>query len=299
VVIGECPGFEFDSAATFRYLRTFDFAESCGIEMINFEFDDYVEVPFDHPRVPRVKIARAAAEADAIVNVPRMKSHKLTTLSLGIKNCFGMLEKSSRRKVHALGLHQGIAALYKLFHPAFTLVDGLTIPADGAVYGQHVRLGAIAASEDMLSVDLVCSRLLGAHPADIDHIRIAWGDRSIRPELVGDHIEPVTVGGLEDTRKRRAYRTIYRTVYAADHYLSRFGVQSTIPWFHCTFGIHPVVNWTKCNYCGECEKVCPVDAIELKKSELDYGRCGRMRCLRCIDVCEPAAISVKQAFRST
>jgi ferredoxin len=267
--------------------------------MVNYELGEYVEVPFDHPRVPKVRIAKIAAEADAIINVPRMKSHKLTTLSLGIKNCFGMLEKTSRRKVHVMGLDQGIAALYKLFKPAFTLIDGLTVPAAGAVYGEHLRFGVIAASEDLLSLDIVCSRLLGADPADITHVAIARGDRTMQPEVVGDQVEPIKVGGLEDTRRRRAYRNIYRTVYTVDHYLSRVGVQTTIPWFHTKFGIHPEVEWAKCNQCGKCAEICPVEAFDIKKRALDYGRCGRMRCLKCVEVCDPGAIVVKQAFRSS
>lgn len=298
-MFGECPGFEFDSQGTLRFLKVQELADGCGVEMVNFETDSYVEVPFDHPRVPVVRIARAAAEADAIVNVPRMKSHKLTTLSLGIKNCFGMLEKASRRRVHVMGLDQGIAALYKLFHPAFTLIDGLTVPAAGAVYGENLKFGVVAASEDMLSLDLVCSRLLGADPAEITHVAMAWGDRQMQPEVVGDEVEPVRVGGLEDTGRRRAYRNIYRAVYTIDHYLSLVGVQTTIPWFHCKFGIHPVVDWSMCDSCGECVEVCPVGAINLKRPALDYGRCGRMRCLKCVEVCKPQAITVKQAFRSS
>jgi uncharacterized protein (DUF362 family)/ferredoxin len=296
--LGECPGFEFDSEATFRFLRIREFAGDCGVEVINFEFDRYVEVPFSHPKVPRIRVAKSALEADAIINVPRMKSHKLTTLSLGIKNCFGMVERTSRRYVHAMGIDHGIAALYKLFKPAFTLVDGLTVPAEGAVYGEYHKFGVLAASEDMLSVDIVCSRLLGADPADIKHIAMVWGDRSMQPEVVGDRVQPIRVTGLEDTGKRRTYRKIYQTVYAADHYLSKTGAKTIIPWFHRKLGIHPVVDWSRCNNCGKCTDVCPVDAVNLANRKLDDAKCGRVRCLKCVEVCEPGAISVKQAFRS-
>jgi ferredoxin len=167
------------------------------------------------------------------------------------------------------------------------------------VYGEHLNFGVVAASEDMLSIDLVCSRLLGADPADITHIALAWKDRSVQPEIIGDQVEPIRVGGLEDTRNRRTYRRLYRTVYAADHYLSRAGAKSIIPWFHLKFGIHPVVDWQKCNGCGECASECPIEAFNIEKQALDYGRCGQLRCLKCVDVCKPQAISVKQAFRSS
>ena len=44
-------------------------------------------------------------------------------------------------------------------------------------------------------------------------------------------------------------------------------------------------NVEKCDFCGTCVAVCPVDAIDLSetKLEIDYEKCTE--CLNCIKVC--------------
>ena len=95
-VIGECPGFEFDSEVTFKFLKVRELADEIGAEFVNLERDEYVESGFHHPWVKCVRVARLAVECDAIINIPRMKSHKLTDISLSIKNCFGLIAKRYR-----------------------------------------------------------------------------------------------------------------------------------------------------------------------------------------------------------
>ena len=57
-------------------------------------------------------------------------------------------------------------------------------------------------------------------------------------------------------------------------------------------GISPVVYKKKCTGCGECEKVCPAKAIQLKnnKAVIDGLKC--IGCATCIAVCPYAAVDV-------
>lgn len=289
--LGKSTGFEFDPSATFRFLKVYEFAYDNGIDLIDFETDSYVEKSFDHPFIHKVLVARSAVEADAIVNVPRMKSHKLTTLSMAIKNCFGMLAPKSRRIIHAAGIHNGIAALYELFHPAINVMDGLIIPAEGAIYGAKAELSVITASEDMLSLDFACAPMLGANPMEIEHLAIASHGSSPSFDIVGDEVTPVNIFGLRNTAKRKLYRAIYQSLYAFDEAASRLGAPTIIPWFHTKFGIHPVVNWQKCTGCGDCIKVCQVEAIDLSRQCIDYSRCSRLRCMACVEACPKGVIT--------
>ncbi|MEN6519711.1 MAG: DUF362 domain-containing protein [Armatimonadota bacterium] len=297
-VIGDCSGFEYDSYTTFDILGIRDLAQQLGVEVVNFEEDRYIEVPFDHPRIRRVKIAATAVESEAIVNVPKMKCHKLTDVSLAIKNCFGMLHKSSRREVHAKGLDAGIAALYKLFRPVMSVMEGLVIPVSGAVYGEYMSMGVIAASTDMLALDLFASKLLGFERSDVKHLKLAARGRSPLIDIAGDEVEPVDIAAGSSKLRKNLYRHLYATVYASDHYLSNFGVKSLIPWFHSRFGIHPVIDWKRCSYCDACAAACPVNAIDIESEKLDYGQCSKARCLMCVNMCPNGAVTIKQSFKS-
>lgn len=41
----------------------------------------------------------------------------------------------------------------------------------------------------------------------------------------------------------------------------------------------------KCDFCGTCVAVCPVDAIELKASELIISESACIDCYNCVYVC--------------
>jgi pyruvate formate lyase activating enzyme len=49
---------------------------------------------------------------------------------------------------------------------------------------------------------------------------------------------------------------------------------------------------TKCIRCGRCQKVCPVEAIELSKKDRKVNRSVCNLCLECADVCPTGAIAV-------
>lgn len=297
VIIGESAGFEYDSRTTFEILRMQRLATSLGVELLNFEDAPYIEAPFEHPLIKKVRVARAAVECDAIINIPRMKCHKLTDVSLGVKNCFGMLHKHSRREVHAKGLHHGIAALYRLFHPAITVLDGLLVPTSGAVYGGYNRYGLVAASTDMLALDMVASPLLMFDPWAVDHIAIAARVGEPEISVVGDQVEPISTSKAGSRWKRKIYRRAFEALYGLDYCLSSFGARTIIPWFHTRFGVRPVIDWSKCNNCKDCVRACPIDAINSEARTLDYNACVRARCLECVNVCPQNAVSVRQAFK--
>ncbi|OGP62422.1 MAG: ferredoxin [Deltaproteobacteria bacterium RBG_13_49_15] len=55
------------------------------------------------------------------------------------------------------------------------------------------------------------------------------------------------------------------------------------------------VDQEKCEGCGECVEVCPVEVFELvdeKSSPVNADEC--LGCESCVEVCEPAAITVEE-----
>jgi uncharacterized protein (DUF362 family) len=68
-------------------------------------------------------------ESDFSVNVPVMKTHSQTVVSLGIKNIKGMIDVNSRKKCHSSDLqkdlHFMVARLADRLPPSFTILDGI------------------------------------------------------------------------------------------------------------------------------------------------------------------------------
>jgi len=140
-------------------------------------------------------------ESDFVVNLPVLKTHTQTMVSLGIKNLKGTIDIPSRKKCHSikpgLDLHRMVSKLLLPMPPMFTLIDGIYSHERGPnVDGQARRSNLLVASSDLLSADRVGAKVLGFEPGNIPYlVHVA---RSLkRPvdlsdvEVVGERIEDV------------------------------------------------------------------------------------------------------------
>lgn len=113
------------------------------------------------------------------LNMPKLKTHSMSTVTLGVKNQFGLIAQEDRIKDHNWKLHQKFADIFSLVSPDFTLVDGLYAvnyghyPAEGLAEESVERLGILIGGPDTLAVDAVGADLLGFAPAEVEHLRLA------------------------------------------------------------------------------------------------------------------------------
>ena len=295
--IGDCAGMEFHSDKTFHLLGFDDFARDMGVELVNFDHDETVLCPvrFGFGLVRRLAMPRSAMEADAVINLPRLKRHNLTTVTLGVKNLMGVAAKSARRRIHVWGLHKGTAWLAKLLRCHLTIVDGTTL-VERPVFGRQTPLNILLASRDVVAVDKVACRFLGVAPRRVAHLRHAeaLGVGGQPPELVGDveALPPEAAGGAVGLKKR-LLRAAYRLTFGLELLYNRLTGKSLLPAVHIRFGSHPVLDAAQCDQCGACIEVCPVDAIDLDSRRINYRLCREVRCMRCVEACPRKAIRIR------
>jgi uncharacterized protein (DUF362 family) len=138
-------------------------------------------------------------ESDFSVNVPVMKTHSQTVVSLGIKNIKGMIDVNSRKKCHSSDLqkdlHFMVARLADRLPPSFTILDGIFTNERGPGFdGKMRRSNLLVASKDVFAADKVGARLLGYDPSQVPYLVHAAANRN-RPidlsdvELRGADIE--------------------------------------------------------------------------------------------------------------
>ena len=146
-----------------------------------------------------VKFNSDILNSDFVVDLPVMKTHSMTRVSLGIKNLKGMIDIPSRKKCHnthpTKDLHFWVSRLADKMPPIFTLIDGIYTAERGPnIDGRMHRSDLLVASADILSADLVGARLLGQEPAEVPHLVHAARKRN-RPldlsdiDLAGEPIE--------------------------------------------------------------------------------------------------------------
>ena len=146
--------------------------------------------------------------SDLVVDLPAMKAHNQTVVSLGIKNLKGTIDISSRKRCHnadpVKNLDFMVARLAERLPPIFTLIDGIyTLERGPGPDGSMRRSDILVASTDILSADMVGAKLLGYEPDHVPHLAMAAANRS-RPtdlsdvEVVGERIEDLASGHRYD-----------------------------------------------------------------------------------------------------
>jgi uncharacterized protein (DUF362 family) len=131
-----------------------------------------------------------AVESDFIVNLPVLKTHNQTMVSLGIKNLKGLIDIPSRKRCHSLepgrDLHAWVARLADRLPLGLTLIDGIYTSERGPGFdGRMRRSNILVAAADSLSADLVGARLLGHDPGNVPHLAQAANLRG-RPSDLSD-----------------------------------------------------------------------------------------------------------------
>jgi uncharacterized Fe-S center protein len=77
-----------------------------------FNRSEAVEVEVKDPLVlAKVNIAKEVFEADRIINIPVMKVHYATGITLALKNLKGLLVRDEKRRFHEIGLDKAIVDL--------------------------------------------------------------------------------------------------------------------------------------------------------------------------------------------
>ncbi|MBW2434418.1 MAG: DUF362 domain-containing protein, partial [Deltaproteobacteria bacterium] len=128
--------------------------------------------------------------SDFVVDLPVMKAHNQTVVSLGIKNLKGTIDIPSRKRCHTMApgkdLHFWVAKLADKMPPMLTLQDGIyTCERGPGPDGRMHRSNLLVASSDVLAADLVGAKLLGYEPRQVPHLMHAAHNRS-RPVDLSD-----------------------------------------------------------------------------------------------------------------
>jgi len=128
----------------------------------------------------RVGISRLALEADAIVNLPKFKTHQQLLTTFAVKNMFGCV--SGKRKTYwhfARGSSYRqfcrlLIDIYVYLRPVVSLIDAITV-MDGAgpIRGRARALGWIIGGTDAIACETVCAQLVNIDPAEVPLIRTA------------------------------------------------------------------------------------------------------------------------------
>ncbi|MGD9974981.1 MAG: DUF362 domain-containing protein [Desulfatirhabdiaceae bacterium] len=159
----------------------------------------------------RLNVNADILESDFVVNLPVMKTHNQTIVSLGIKNLKGTIDMGSRKKCHCEGkkmnLHNMVSRLADVMPPMLTLIDGIFTNERGPSFdGRIRRSNLLVASSDILSADMTGARLLGYCPSEIPHLVHAASHRGRSLDFLDIDLKGID---MDQAASRHEYDFIY------------------------------------------------------------------------------------------
>lgn len=182
-------------------------------------------------------------DSDFVVNIPVLKTHAQTLVSLGIKNIKGMIDINSRKKCHSAdpvrNLHYMVSKLANKLPPTFTILDGIYTNERGPSFdGKIRRSNLLVASTDVLSTDKVGAWILGYHTSDVPHLVYAAQERKRTQDL-----SDVEVVGekLADVSMRLEYSFGYNQTDTLPLPMEKMGIKGLA---------YPKYDLTLCTYCS-------------------------------------------------
>jgi uncharacterized protein (DUF362 family)/Pyruvate/2-oxoacid:ferredoxin oxidoreductase delta subunit len=262
--------------------------EETGTELA--EFAEAVEIA-GQGMFKRFELARPYLEADRLINLPKLKTHEMMTMTCAVKNLFGAVVGTGKAVWHLkAGADRELFArmlleIYLLRRPELTIVDAVTaMEGNGPGSGDPRQVGLLLAGTNPLAVDCIAAEIAGI-PRKLLYVE----RQAEKLRLEGADRGGVTTVGLPLAEARVEG---FRLPHISD-------VQFGLPLFlknrlRHYLASRPLAIPEKCRLCGVCVTACPPQAIAVREGRLafDYHRC--IRCFCCRELCPDGALDVKE-----
>jgi uncharacterized protein (DUF362 family)/NAD-dependent dihydropyrimidine dehydrogenase PreA subunit len=224
-----------------------------------------------------VYVSREIMDCDVLVSLPKFKSHQLTTMSIAVKNQFGIIPGALKPYIHSrfpkiTDFSRVLLEIYNIKPPDLTIVDCINI-IDGS--GRRFTPNKIIGGTNGHAIDYTCALMAGINPYRVPTLAIAKDENLFDPATIEYHGEVEKIKGysvpfgfpLRNSLVEFAARVLYRI------------------WLRGA----PVIDASLCSRCMSCENVCPKKAIN--DTIIDYKKC--IKCYCCLEVCPNQAIKTK------
>ena len=256
--------------------------------------------------LPEGKVLRQAeiitpvAEADGVIDLCKMKTHVLMSMTGAVKNLFGVIPGLSKVGYHATHPDHATFAdvlldLTGYVKPRLSLMDGiLAMEGDGpGSSGTPRQAGLLLAAANPLALDTAAGAIMNL-PRQDNPVLLAAERRGLTPcrmedvELIGGTVEELRMADYKFPASTKSNLMDFLGPLARPaERLCKKALSQT-----------PRIDGAKCVGCGICAKSCPGQAIAMtapgKKAHIDQKDC--IRCYCCHELCPQRAVELHQSW---
>lgn len=186
ITIGEgtSSGFHRTGINVFSRLKVDEVAKRYDAKLVDFNHEPSVKIEFEDGI--KASVARLCVESDFFINLPKIKTHFETQMSICLKNLVGCLcGVFEKQKTHQ-NLYKNILNLNKYIKPNLHIVDGLiAMEGTGPSKGTPLKMGFVMLGTNPYVLDLCSAKVAKRDYKEIPYLKIAEERGLINPE---DHI---------------------------------------------------------------------------------------------------------------
>ena len=181
VIVGESDLQRVAGETALKGCGIWEAAEKAGAEVINFSKDRRRKVKLSGKgHFSSYEAPASYLDCDVFASMPVFKTHKLTQVTLTIKNHFGCVTDDLRLKHHGY-IEKVLSDMLEILKPGLVVMDGrIGLESDGPIAGLPKELDLLLTATNAVAADAVACDIMGFDAGKIKHIRHAH-DRGLGP----------------------------------------------------------------------------------------------------------------------
>ncbi len=297
VTIADSPGGPYTPGHLRGVYKASGMEETAARTGVKLNLDcGYTQVPTDGEMVRSFELINPVVEADYIIDLPKLKTHCMTSLSCGVKNLFGTVPGLKKPEFHYRfpkpeDFTNLLIDLCETVKPDLVICDAVeSMEGDGPSGGTPKHTGMTFASCSPYAMALVAADFIGIPVQKIltvSHaVRRKLSPASVKViPILNDGYAPVK--GFKQASVKKVNFGNFFPKPLQGFYEKRLQPLLTS---------RPVIVKKGCIGCGKCAESCPAHTIQIvdRKAVIDYSRC--IRCYCCHEMCPQKTIRLSRFF---
>ncbi len=274
IYIGDSPAGSYAWQELWDKTEFAKFADFDNVELIKFDEIETKKLK----GVGNIPLLKGLYDFDAIINVPKLKTHALTKITGAVKNSYGLMPGNAKAHFHGdfpspKKMAKFLAQFYSVVKADWTIMDAIEcMEGEGPASGDAKFAGVILGSESALAVDSWACEIFNYTKKDIpllNNVENLLTKENF--ERVGDAESLIKSINLKKSKNAQLINRIPEFFFRILTYI---------------LSCRPFINQQTCIKCNKCKDVCSQNAIIANgKQELIVKEKKCVLCMCCIEAC--------------